>query len=330
MLKVEHIGDATHPLAVSFLEYCKAYGKEHDDSFIPGQDWSFGDDYPSCALVDSSGTVAGAAAFIANSSFRATRKARVAVLHALAEADAEAYGLLCKAGFAVLPEDIDECYLFVPELLPGTIATLKDSGFSYERTVFLMEARVQASRSNAPVTPGPGTEPGPVTRTVTRTGTETGTEPLFPEGYTFRQLESNCLPELEDFIKVRNRNFRELKGSSDARVEDLQAFTRSAEYLPGGLILLQSPDGQPCGTLRLEHDDEEKAGFIGTISVDKEHRSRGLGRALVRFALSLANQNGFNRVFLAVNTDNRSALDLYLSEGFSIVKAMTCMNARIH
>ena len=51
---------------------------------------------------------------------------------------------------------------------------------------------------------------------------------------------------------------------------------------------------------------------------------------VVRFALSLANQNGFNRVFLAVNTDNRSALDLYLSEGFSIVKAMTCMNARIH
>jgi ribosomal protein S18 acetylase RimI-like enzyme len=117
----------------------------------------------------------------------------------------------------------------------------------------------------------------------------------------------------------------------DTRPEDIRSFMASDEYLPGGLLLVLSPEGSPCGTLRVEreHDDEPDSGFIGTISVDRERRGQGIGRALVRTALALSRRNGFRQAFLSVNADNKGPLALYLSEGFSLVKAMTCMEARI-
>ena len=312
MPRIYRILNSGHSQATAFLDYCKLHGKTHDESYIPGQDWVFGNDNPSFILEDSTSTIVGVAGFLASPSFRIARKARVAILHALEGAGPDAYSLLSQAAFGLLRGDFDECYLFIPEILTGTIVMLEKAGFIYDRSVYLMEARLQASKELVS---------GADNLEQTKTG--------FPVGYSCKHLDPQNITDLEAFIKVRNRNFRKLKGSIDARVDDLRQFAQSPEYLPGGLILMFSPEGLPCGTLRLEHDEEEDAGFVGTISVDTEHRGRGLGRALVRYSQAQARRNGFKRLFLAVNTDNRRALDLYLSEGFSIVKAMNCMVAPI-
>lgn len=110
----------------------------------------------------------------------------------------------------------------------------------------------------------------------------------FPQGYRLSQVSGRNPTAIEDFIATRNRNFRELSGSSDQRVEDLAAF-------------------------------------IGTISVDKEHRGRGLARGLIRTALSIAAGAGMKEAFLSVNAGNSTALGLYLEEGFVVVKAMSCL-----
>lgn len=295
IVRIQRADDASAP---DFLSYCRAHGRDHDESYVPDEGWAFGDEAPSFAALAADGTVVGVAAALLGPSYRAARRARIAVLHVLDEA---AYGPLSDALFDALRPAADEVYLFIPAELKATRATFESLGFSYERTVYLMAASAGA-------------------------GSET---PSAPSGYRLEAVDPRDGTAVAAFVAVRNRNFAELKGSVEARVEDIAAFASSPEYLPGGLLLALAPDGSPCGTLRLERDDEEGSGFIGTIAVDKTHRGRGLARYLVRTALRLSAEAGFTEAFLSVNAENENALRLYRSEGFREVKAMDCLAARL-
>ena len=55
-----------------------------------------------------------------------------------------------------------------------------------------------------------------------------------------------------------------------------------------------------------------------TIGVDPAHQERGIGRALLRELLALADAQRAT-VFLEVRTDNGAARALYESEGFTVV-----------
>lgn len=292
IVRIHRGDDAAAP---GFLSYCRTHGDEHDESYVPDEGWAFGDEAPSFAALGPGGELAGAAAALLGRSYRAARRARIAVLHAL---DEGAYGPLTDALFDALRPAADEVYLFIPADLKATRATFESLGFTYERTAYLMAA-------------------------ATGAGAEA------PPGYRLKPVDPRDGTAVAAFVAVRNRNFAELKGSVEARVEDIEAFVASAEYLPGGLLLALAPDGEPCGTLRLERDDEEGSGFIGTIAVDKAHRGRGLARFLVRTALRLSAEAGFSEAFLSVNAENENALRLYRAEGFREVKAMVCLAARL-
>jgi mycothiol synthase len=295
---LHRIKDASDPQARPFLDYCGAHGTEHDESYIPGLSWAYGEDFPSFALLDDHGTVCGAAAAMMGPSFRAARRARIAILHACGEPSVEAYGSMVSAVAAALDEAADTIYLFLPENNAALIAVLARLGFKLERTACLMLAK-----PSAPAVA------------------------ILPAGYRIVPLARDIGLDIAEFVAVRNRNFREVKGSVDTRPEDLAEFIDSDEFLPGGLMLVVAPDGKACGTLRVERDDEEGSTFIGTISVDREHRGKGLARALIRSALAFSRDSGFGKAFLSVNADNTKALDLYRKEGFSIVKAMSCLTA---
>jgi ribosomal-protein-alanine N-acetyltransferase len=57
---------------------------------------------------------------------------------------------------------------------------------------------------------------------------------------------------------------------------------------------------------------------IHTIAVDPAHQRRGIGRALLRGLLAVADELGAT-VFLEVRTDNEPARALYEAEGFAVV-----------
>lgn len=57
---------------------------------------------------------------------------------------------------------------------------------------------------------------------------------------------------------------------------------------------------------------------VHTIGVDPAHQGRGIGRALVRALLDVADAVSAT-VFLEVRTDNDTARALYESEGFTVV-----------
>ncbi len=322
---VTRIAKASDALAPAFLAYCARHGAEHDESYIPGSSWAFGEDFPSFILTDGNGATRGAAAFMLSPSFRAARRARVAILHALGDQSAAAYRPLLDAAVKALGNQADDCYLFIPEDLAAQREAFEGLGFLFERTAYLMTAptlgALPLAKAQADLPAGYGlyalAKPSQASLPGGEAGKAAGApERVFPDG-------------LEDFVAVRNRNFRELQGSMDTRPEDLLEFMDAAEYLPGGLMLALSPAGEPCGTLRVERDDEEGSGFIGTLSVDKEHRGKGLARALVRIALSFSGQAGFREAGLSVNAENRNALRLYESEGFSVIKAMSCLSLRL-
>ncbi len=306
---LHHIETGKDYCATGFLSYCAAHGAEHDESYIPGEDWQFGPDFPSFALIGDDGSVRGVAAGMLGPSFRAARRARIAVLHVLDESRDD-YLTLLDALNAAIMNDADQLYLFIPESLASLRAILDGAGFSFERTVYLMRAEL--------VRPELARAENAVSREQDRVD--------FPQGYTLQAVLAKDSAAQEDFIATRNRNFKELKGSSDQRAEDLAAFIESSAYLEGGVVRLVAPEGETCGTLRVERDDDGSA-YIGTISVDREHRGKGLARGLIRTALSIASAAGFREAFLSVNADNSGALGLYLKEGFSVVKAMSCLAA---
>jgi ribosomal-protein-alanine N-acetyltransferase len=57
---------------------------------------------------------------------------------------------------------------------------------------------------------------------------------------------------------------------------------------------------------------------VHTIGVDPAHQGAGIGRALLRELLAVADAEGAT-VFLEVRTDNAAAHALYASEGFTVV-----------
>lgn len=58
------------------------------------------------------------------------------------------------------------------------------------------------------------------------------------------------------------------------------------------------------------------AAELGDLAVHREHRRRGVGRALVRAVARAARERGVARLFLQVRAGNEAALSLYRDTGF--------------
>jgi len=82
-------------------------------------------------------------------------------------------------------------------------------------------------------------------------------------------------------------------------------------------LLAESAGGRLEGVVLIQPVPPEAE--ILQVAVPPDLRRRGLGRRLVRGALSLAASGGAESVFLEVRPTNASALALYLAEGFAQV-----------
>ncbi|MNW68105.1 ribosomal-protein-alanine N-acetyltransferase [compost metagenome] len=63
---------------------------------------------------------------------------------------------------------------------------------------------------------------------------------------------------------------------------------------------------------------------IGPLALLPEYQGKGLGRVLLRAALHLSKNKGYNRSILCVNAENERAQALYTGEGFKQVEAAAC------
>ena len=321
------VGPADLP---DFLAYAAAYGPSHDESFVPGPGFAPGPEKPSFLLRGPSGEAAGAVSLLLSRSQLASGRGRFALLHSggAGGGSREAYRALLRAALGAAGGKVRSLYLFLPEELAQPRGWLEEAGFSYERTAYLMGREPDgpggATGGAAGIGGLGGVTGGPGGAMAARMGPPGA---ALPEGYSLEAVGRGDKARLAEFVAVRNRNFREVAGSSPATVEDWEEHFDEPEALPGGILLLRSPEGEACGTLFLERDEEEGSVFIGAVSVDEGRRGRGLGRALVREAVSRGAALGLPRAFLSVNARNDKALGLYLAEGFTARKAMCCLSA---
>lgn len=314
------VGPADLP---DFLAYAAAHGPSHDESFVPGPGFAPGPERPSFLLRGPSGEAEGAVTLLLGRSQLASGRGRFALLHAggAGGGSREAYRALLRAALGAARGKVQALYLFLPEELAQPRGWLEEAGFAFERTAYLMGREPDGGEAAATGAGKAGPAAAPTAARIGPPGA------ALPEGYTLEAVERGDKTRLAEFVAVRNRNFREVAGSSPATVEDWEEHFDEPEALEGGILLLRSPEGEACGTLFLERDEEEGSVFVGAVSVDEGRRGRGLGRALVREAISRGAALGLPRAFLSVNARNDKALGLYLAEGFTVRKAMSCLAA---
>ena len=75
-------------------------------------------------------------------------------------------------------------------------------------------------------------------------------------------------------------------------------------------------DGQPRGLLTLDRRDDRNV--IGLVAVDEEYQHRGIGRALVKHAVSFVHTCQGKHLSVATQLDNEPACKLYSKCGFSL------------
>jgi ribosomal protein S18 acetylase RimI-like enzyme len=145
-----------------------------------------------------------------------------------------------------------------------------------------------------------------------------------PGGFYLTALAKADAAGVRELCDLWNRNYGKQPGFIGATPEYIHSSCDGEEYVPGGMLLLRR-GSMPVGTVHVSRDDVEKnSADISMLSIHPDYRGQGLGRLMLRKALGVALRNRLNPVYLSVNTENASAVTLYLSEGFTKNSVMVC------
>ncbi|MFO7881330.1 MAG: GNAT family N-acetyltransferase [Kosmotogaceae bacterium] len=272
-----------------FILYCQKYGKEHDDSFIPGENFIPDDDHPSFLLKNSSDEIIGAVSLLLEEPFRKAKKGRFTIFHCIEET-IDNYRKLLNV---VLPyaAELEKLYLFVPKK-KCIEEILKEIGFAFERQSYLMKRE----SDNVPSI-------------------------KLPAEYFFKAFDLN--KDAEIYCDIINKSFSNMAGHIDIDPLNLRKLLKKTEIPDNGIQFL-CHEGIPIGIVFTEFDESlEDSISIGPIAVLPEYQRKGLGRILLRKGIGIANSNGYDS-WLSVNAENKKAVKLYLSEGFKIIDHRKC------
>ncbi len=130
--------------------------------------------------------------------------------------------------------------------------------------------------------------------------------PLPCEGLVLTRLEAERAGE---WLALYNQGFLEVPNSATYAEADL----REAQS-EGRLCGFALAKGTTVGVYEL--DPLAQPPEIAGIALSPAFRGQGLGRALLRAALTELSQQGFRSCRLTVSTANQTAYGLYLAEGF--------------
>lgn len=140
--------------------------------------------------------------------------------------------------------------------------------------------------------------------------------PRWPDGIVMRTFDGSERA-LRDFNDAYNRAFAEHYHYVRSSVEDTRITTSQHRFRGDGLALAYR--GEACvGFCRNARFGEPgEVALIGTVP---EARGIGLGRALLRWGVAWLQHERARPVYLMVDGENESALRLYRSESFEVVR----------
>ncbi len=145
--------------------------------------------------------------------------------------------------------------------------------------------------------------------------------------------------DVDEFIRLRLEGLRMDPTSFGSNYE--KEFARPECYFVDFLAASRRRivwgafrDGKMVGLVRLDHEGRGCQRFIYSMYVTAAERGRGLGRRLLKTAITRAKRAPqVRQICLTVETTNKTALDLYRSEGFAeygIDKDTYCVDGKIY
>lgn len=138
----------------------------------------------------------------------------------------------------------------------------------------------------------------------------------YPENYIFKLINED-----EDFQKARNL-FIEYANSLDFNLH-FQNFDKELKEIDiqynkphGGLILIiDSLSGEEVGCVGIRKF-EEKVAELKRMFINGSHRNKGLGKELMRMAIKLSKNLGYEKIRLDTLDTMKPAIKLYEKYGF--------------
>lgn len=278
-----------------FIEYCKKYRKDIDDSFLYDEDlkgFKISEENPTYIIVDNGDNLVAAASLIVDEYMKRGKKGRFRIFHSSLNEPLH-YDMLLKA-ILKHTEGLEKLVVFVPHVNEELLKRAEDVHFKVERYSYLL----------------------------VREALEVP-EIKLPEGYAIKTFEKG--KDEEAWCEVRNRSFAKLLGSETPITPEMVVkMNAEEEAIEGGAIFLYH-GSKPIGVVRGAKDEYEDKPImnIGPLAIIPEYQGKGLGRILLREVILFAQNNGYERTILCVNAENERAKALYLQEGFKQVEGVT-------
>jgi mycothiol synthase len=279
-----------------FIDYCKKYKREIDDSFLYDEDlknFKADSENPTYIIVDNGDKVTAVASLIVDEYMKRGKKGRFRIFHSSLN-QLEHYRVLLEA-VLMHTEGLDKIIVFSPIINEELISALEKLEFNAERYTYLLVR-----------------EDLEIPKTI------------FPEGYKIKPIEAGV--DEEAWCKVRNASFAKLLGNETPMTPEMVSKMISAEdFIEGGAMMLYHNE-KPVGVVRTAKDEYEDLPIvnIGPLAIIPKYQGKGLGRMLLRAAISFSREKGYSRTILCVNAENERAKSLYLQEGFNEVEAVVC------
>ncbi len=279
-----------------FIEYCKKYRRDIDDSFLYDEDlkeFMPNNENPTYIVVDDGDKIIAAASLIVDEYMKRGKKGRFRIFHSSIK-QWGCYKMLLEV-ILKHTEGLNKIFIFSPIINEELISVLEELKFNAERYSYLLV------RGDLEVP-----------------------EVVLPEGYSIKPLQIG--KDEEAWCKVRNESFAKLLGSETPMTPDMVVKMNSGEeYLEGGAMILYNEE-RPVGVVRAAKDEYEDLPIvnIGPLAIIPEYQGKGLGRMLLREGVRFGREKGYSRTVLCVNAENDRAKALYEQEGFKQVEAVAC------
>jgi len=142
------------------------------------------------------------------------------------------------------------------------------------------------------------------------------------------------VPDLDkEYKEVRDTidmGFSDTMDSTEEMMVNFDEFANEEWFLKDGIIVAKDDKGKMMGVCVASiHPAMKDRGHIPWLAVLKNHRGKGLGKALLLSGLAWLKDNDTKEAILSVEIDNPNALNLYKSCGFKVNSELRIMEKKL-